>query len=732
MTTPDKPAGYISCDEFSLVCGLKYRASAYALSRALNGKTWRGHSLTVVAQHGRGGSSGLSYLVRLDSLPLDLRNRAEAMFGAASDDAPPVPALPAPATGTALAVATGAPLAFPLGSAGAAATARRWEWVMEIIRPALALPKGSRERAETIAELARHAFLTPNGDRRQFSVSTLRDWITRYEAKGLGGLERQGRADRGKARVMISRTWDTGVSFSDDVKTQIAQRLETYVKRVWKKAGGGKGKGSAKTGGGWNVCCRLATKELVKMTREGGLDLSDAKLLTLCDVPRSFVEQYRNYAILALKDNDAKAFFDTAAPRTRRTRVGMVPMELVVGDVHHLDIYLRRDDGSLYTPKIIAWYDIATNRLFYTLVFVAKGKGIRQEDVCRSYIEMTQHPEWGHPQALYLDNGGEYSKLGFVNDAMKLTQFAQCQNFRVAMVGDDPAVNDLVRRATSARHSMVVKAQPYNAPAKPIEGAFAVLEGGPLALIEGWVGGNRMKAKTKNVGREPTPFSGSEDEFRAQLATALDWYHTNAQTGSLKGKSPRETFAEAVNKGWMRTDIDLDTLHAVFATEDAREVMQGEFSYKNVTYRAHELLALQPGTKVTIRVPLVGDKSRIAVLDDEGRFLCIATPAPLFGFLDPEGAKDRGRRIKAQNKALRDMAAEVDDVDLVAEMGEAAALHPPAPIPESNGTIRLSAELEDIAQANRQLPASRAKARDEELDRRRAQAALLEQYARAG
>ncbi|WP_096701619.1 hypothetical protein [Magnetospirillum sp. 15-1] len=733
MTPSDQLSVFFTSGEFGHVAGLKARAAILALSRAHSGKTWRGHTLSVIAQRGRGGASGLSYLVRIDSLPPELRIRAEAMFGTVTDDDDSAPlALSAPATATSLTVQNQVSPCLPAISASTAAATREWEWKREIIHPAMILPKGSPGRGAMIKELSSRGFLVPGGGYRTFSESTLRGWLNGYEAKGIVGLCRKPRADRGEDRVVISRAWDDGVPFSAEAKVKIAAKLVTYVKSVWAAAGGGKGKGAAKGGGGWKICCRLATKELIKLTRAAGLDLPTAHLLALCEVPRGFVEPHRNYAIIALKDKDAKGFFDTAAPRTRRTRDGMVPMELVVGDVHHLDIYLRREDGSLFTPKIIAWCDIATNRIRATLHFVPKGKGIRQEDVISSFIEMTQDPAWGMPQALYLDNGGEYSKLGFVDDAMKLASLAQCQGFRLGNVTDDPEISALAKRAANARRKMVVNAQPYNAPAKPIEGLFAVLEGGAFAMVPGWIGGNRMTAKTKNVGREPTPFEGSEADFRQALATSLDYYETTAQGGSLKGKSPREAFTIAVNAGWMRTDVDPMALHAVFATRQPREVMQGEFTYKGTSYRAHELLKLLPGSKVTICVPHVGDRNRIPVLDEDGSFLCIAEQAPLYGFLDPAGAKDRGRRVRAQNKAITAMAREVDDLDLVAEMGEASALHLPAPIPESAGTIRLSDDMEAIAQATKQLPALRAEAQDPQYRERLARRATLERLAAAG
>lgn len=79
---------------------------------------------------------------------------------------------------------------------------------------------------------------------------------------------------------------------------------------------------------------------------------------------------------------------------------------------------------------------------------------------------------------------------------------------------------------------------------------------------------------------------------------------------------------------------------------------QGEFSYGNTLYRHDELVKLGAGVKVRVCIPVIGDKERLAVLDENGAFICIATPSPRSGFLDAGGAKERGRRKKVQTKAI--------------------------------------------------------------------------------
>lgn len=715
MNTDPLPSDYLSSQQFGALAGLKKRSAILALSNCHSGKTWRSYSLHVVAQSGRGGASGLSYLVRIDSLPSDLQRRAIDLFG--GDEGGISPPVPAPIAQSLPALIQAA----STQSVSAAAGSRRWQWISEFIRPAMVLPKGSPERGEMIRQLAQTSVLTPNGGRRRVSETTIRQWLAAYEARGLAGLERKDRADRGRKRVLISREWDSGFELSEEAKALIVEKLRRHVRSLW-----------AAGVPGWRNCARMATAKLVTFMREARPDLADATLLALCEVPRAFVEAERDYSIIATKDKDAKKHHDTAIPRVRRSREGLLPMALVVGDVHHTDILFQRPDGSVCTPKAIAWTDVATNRVFMTLVFLAPGEGVRQKHVTQSFINITQHPEWGMPQALYLDNGGEFSKLGFVDDAMKLADLAQTQGFRVGMLSDNPDASAAMGRLRDARRSMVIHAQPYNASAKTIEGIFAVLEGGAFAMLPGWIGGDRMKSKTQNVGRAPAPFPGSEDEFRAAIGTALDYYHTNPQSGALKGKSPREALAAAIDRGWKRIDVDRRALEAVFAKDVWRVVTQGEVTLDGVYYRADELLTVPSGSKVRLRVPIAGDNASIAVLDEDGKFLCLAQPSPTFSFFDPEGAKDKQSRGKVQTKAISVMRSDTVKVDLQAELAAAAALAPLGPAPQSGGMIRLSDELEAIAEATSRLPAPQENHRQEQRSTHLDQGALLNRLLKTG
>ena len=231
----------------------------------------------------------------------------------------------------------------------------------------------------------------------------------------MAGLVGKARGDRGEARTHIGRAWDAGVPFDDATKGRIAEATAERVRSLW----------AASTEIGWKQISRLAAGFLYDQTVAAGFDPGRRELKKLCRVPRRFVEAGRPWRAVAVYDKDRKRHFDVHMPRIRRTREGREPMEIVIGDVHPIDILMRRTDGSVFTPKLITWHDWATNRLFFYPVFLAKGKGVRQEHVAEAFMAMAADPLWGMAQTLYLDNGGEYNWAELVNDAMQL-------NFRCA------------------------------------------------------------------------------------------------------------------------------------------------------------------------------------------------------------------------------------------------------------------------------------------------------------
>ena len=654
------PGMWLSADGLANLSRVTRRAATKTLSRAHEGKTWRGHRLAVRRVRGPGGNSGWSYEVRVDSLPAELQAALRADLSLFAED-------------------TSAPA--EVDDPGDIA---RWRY--EVIEPALNHPAASCARGRAMVEASRMVRTYPSGRRGRVSVRTVRRWVSAYERSGLSGLKGKTRSDHGNRRVFIGRTWDAAVPFDEATKARIAEAVLDDVRSLW----------AANTECGWRWIARMATEELENQTLAAGFDFGARRLRAICALTRCFVEQGRTYRAVAIHDKDRKRWFDRHIPRVLRKRDGRKPMAIVVGDVHHVDVLLRRAGGSTFTPKLVAWHDWATNRLFLYPVFPRKGRLVRRADVIEAYIAMVRDPEWGVPEVLYLDNGGEYNWAELVDDAQRL-------NTEVRYLGDNNMVD-----ALTLRRSAIVKSLPYNAPAKAIEGLFGVLEGGVLSMLPGWIGGNRMKKKTANIGREPAVYPHSEDAFRRSLAVALAAYETHPQQGVLGGHSPREAFAAAVEGGWQRMDVDPDALRAVFAKTEPRVVNQGVFSVGGVKYTARVLQRLPAGTPIAVRVPLFNDKSQLPVLDRHGQFLCVAEPDRPYDALDPEGAREAARRYREARRGIEDLRSETHPVNLEARLERLVAREAPAPQPPSAGIIRLSDTLHDVGRALSQAPGERS------------------------
>ncbi len=361
-----------------------------------------------------GGRSGFRYEVLISSLPLDLQERLKASEKLAANSIEPV----------------------------AASSAER-DWWHLILLPALAHPKGSRERGAAIASILSRPLTDWTGRPTSPSERTLHRQIADFELHGIAGLAKWHGKYKGKAKVLISRAWDQLMPFDDATRQEIAHDLRSHIQGLYK------------AGTSFKLIDALAADWLAKRTaKEDFREITD-ELRQGCSVPRRFIEAESRFRKVAIFKRDRKAHED-ARPRVSRHRDGLNPMDVVFGDVHRLDIIMRRDDGTTAHPRAIAWLDAATNRLRMDLVLPPKGDDVRNADLIRSFINMTQDPTWGMPARLYIDNGSEYGFADFLDDALKLVTRGMLESVDYS--------------GNYQRDPSVTNARPYNAQATPIEG----------------------------------------------------------------------------------------------------------------------------------------------------------------------------------------------------------------------------------------------------------------------
>lgn len=648
---------FIGTQALAQIANLSKRAAEKALTRALQHPltTWRGAALVVRTVPGRGGRSGQRYEVRSDSLPVDLQERLKAIRSV------PERRL----------------------IHGEKAQAER-DWWYGVIEPALGLAKHSHERAAAIRAIGDREHMRPSGKRVKLSESTIRRKLEDYDLYGLAGLSRAGRSDDGRKRTIISRSWDTTMCGMPDAwRGATADRLKGYLKSLHK--------------------ANMAVSEiqlhasdiLATWTAQAGCGLDPEALKKACRLPFNVINapDVRRIRKVHEYKTDRKSYEDTKAPRVRGSYDGMLPMDLVTGDVHHVDIAVRREDGSEATPKLIAWFDVATNRLWVTVVLLRRGEGIRNEHVIASFIEMVE--AWGAPRALYLDNGSEYNWAPLVDDALKLVD-----REGMRLIGH-------IQRIGRESGSQVHNALPYNAPGKPgIEGTFGLMERYLFSAVKGWIGGDRLRKKTDNVGRPSKPYPHGFDALRDTLKAQVEFYEVKPQgeRSKLKGLSPRQATIKAVAAGWKPIAVDRDMFTMAFTARKTVRNWQGSLRVGGQTWTSPELQECLDDA-VSVAIPKYGMQwPRLPFFDRQDKLLGFVEPDSRFDRLDPAGAEESGQRRARKARAVRKLDRSTPDIDVLALRADYVAKQPPAPKPPAFAMLTASDEAREIATRVHQRP----------------------------
>lgn len=677
----DPAMSWLSTSELAGLAGIDENRVRRACRRCVEGDTWRRATLQVRRRDGK------AYEVFAPSLPPDLYEKwlaAQSNLPVPVQETAQLPALPEK---------PGIRLPEPEWIEEA-------KWKLALIEPALAHPPRSRARGDAVAEIAaiEHAKpAKPDGRAIRIGERTLSDWIRKYETSGLRGLVRQRRHDA--PRVFITREWDAACPLPKEAKAAIAEKITAHIKSLWRSGNPG-----------CNDTARLATSYLQSLCHEAGWG---GATLELCRISRHLVERYREYSLSHTARKDAKAFFDNHRPRIRRDHSRLLPLEQVVGDVHPIDVLVRREDGSTATPRFIAWYDVATHRLDGTLVLLDKNKGVTQADVWASFAEMVE--KWGLPTHLYLDNGSEYNgrprRYGEGTPSAVMAGFDQLTSLALAMLEfndaftayfqeDDPSA-EAPDSAVKLRRSGVTRAMPYNAPGKTgIEGAFAALET-IMAMGPGYIGGNRMKKRTPKLGKETPPWPDM-DSFSAHFRQCLNYFNGSDQIGNLDGKSPNQAFADAQQDGGWKA-IKVKRAALIYAMSETKRVTvrQGTVMVGQQRYKGDELIPLS-GQKIAIRYAKWAPEY-LAFWPDQSKPIALLERDVSFHPFDREGAREASRRNGVLRDFIKSLEAETEELDMVEVIARHTAAIGPAPATVFGPTLGLGHHVDALAETAKRL-----------------------------
>lgn len=644
---------WISTLQFSEISGLSERQARRTLVSSYSGGTWKDTALVVRYE-------GKALQVYAPSLPTELRDiwheRYQISAAVQKTNALTIPS----------------PDSYHRRIAEDYALER---WKLELLAPALQFSKSSRERGAALRDLASKEVTKPNGKAWKPSVSALAAWIKTLEESDSKALRRKPREEKAP-RVLISRAWDKACPLAIEKKTRIAEHMATHVKSLW-----------ANGAPGWRRIDQLASVELMEQCQaEGWQGVS----LAQCLPGRSFVEKFREFSLVALKEKNAKRFFDTQTPRIQRHRNGYKPGDIVIGDVHPMDV-AREIDGRMVHARLISWLDVATYDIFITVVILPPGRGIRQEDIAASFVDMVQ--AWGLPKQLRLDNGKEYKWDAMIRGFQTLAGLVSAfQAFHVSILGDGEAAEYIDPEQFAA----ISRARAYNAPAKQIEHVFAIIEYLFFSMMPGWIGGDRMNKRTQNVGQDPKAHLGTDDEFIRDIAICLDLYRNTPQKD---GSSPNDKRRKATNEGWEAVGVARGDLIFAFSETKKVKVRTGgillEYGEIKNWYRADFIIPLI-GLTVEIRHSKWA-REAIFCLDVDGKFKGV----PLvngFAQEDGQGAKEQARMNGLKLLQIRELKDQTESVNLLIEAARFNAAMPPAPeIPF--GMVIKTEQGEEIAAA---------------------------------
>lgn len=638
-----------------------------ACRQGLEGGLWRGVRLNVVLTAGNagGGKSGQRYEVLLSSLPTQLQEA----FNAASNPAalPMLPVAKATHRPSMLANPDYAPKALEQ---------------YNLIEPALQHPARSPARSAAIKAIAKRAGC---------SARTVERKIADFEKHGLSGLVRKAHTNAGERRVYVSQAFDTAyiaAGYDPALLPQFGDNFDLWCKSFWASRAADAGTPQVTT---------LALWEFRKHCEAKGVALPTAAY----EVSRERVERWRAYEKVNTMRTDAKRFADEL-PRIRRDSTALAPMEVVVIDVHHMNVPITRPDGTMAWPKIVGFMDAGTSRFFAHIVLCEARTSIRREHVIEGFIAMATAPEWGFPQTLYIDNGSENGALERIMPALQM-------------------VNNRAGRE-------IVKALPYNASAKPIEPLFARLNRYCFSALEGYAGDDRMKKKTQNVGKEVIPYQGPWEQFLEDCHGLLAFFHQKEMGGQWGGRSPNQVFQDKVDAGWRPIMPDPLALDAAFCEREDRTLSRGGLRIDGKVYTHSALLNLTKGTTVGVAIPWRKAEAPIAFLPDLG-------PVRLFedyqyAMRDPSGAIASGQRKSAHRRAVREMAREVLPADPVATLREIGAAAPKPQVPGRPHVLDQGSIVHELADAKE----CTAQAEQEELSEaaraKRHRALITEAYER--
>lgn len=405
-----------------------------------------------------GGNGGLSYRIPISALPTEAQIRYYEECGRAA------------------ASAEERQEAFDLGEytrqAGEAGVQTLLKRQQAVLRMIGLRESGTRELTQAFEETAA-AF--------GMSAQTLRRLEKRYQEKGLAGLVRSGRSDKGESRTMCRearrRIYELYLDANKLKANTILDMIASDARQMGPDA------------------CRSCpynpeSREYAAIQRS---DL--AEYYPACDEVGNGIQPPNNRhavnrVIAGINPADAtyarygrkawEAGFMTKAIRKKPDAVN----EGWFGDHHQFDVFVLDERGKAVRPWLTAWYDIGSGMLVGWCISLNPNSGTITEALARAIAKKPGSAVYGAPNWIYIDNGKDYRSKRFEGNM-------EDEYWRRR---DPEMMQDMYLRLTGASVMQalgikVVHAKAYHGWAKPVERFFRTLEERYCRQLRGYCGG---------------------------------------------------------------------------------------------------------------------------------------------------------------------------------------------------------------------------------------------------
>ncbi|MGB3378024.1 MAG: hypothetical protein WBA55_04570, partial [Allopontixanthobacter sediminis] len=399
------------------------------------------------------------------------------------------------------------------------------------------------------------------------SIRTIQRWVSSFEAAegSVSSFARAQQSNAGRRRVWVSRIFDR-VYLADERRDPallpaLQAKVDQLIRAAWS---------SPAQRAGWRQVGREVVTAFARHLIQVGISMPEGALT----LSQRRIRESRYFRIVDIRAHDRKTY-DDQRPRIRRANDRFLPMQQIVMDVKVVDCALTRDDGTVAWPRMIAFMDMGTQRVFRRFFLLKASEAIRQEHVATVFVEMISDPLWGFPQQLYRDNGSEFFILDMIRSALDQLQDQKART--------------------------IINARPYSAASKPVESRFATLDRFVFSQMQGWTGGDRMRKKTAHLGRPPVPYPGTFGEFINEADERICVFeNTPIGGGPFAGKTAPLLLAEHVARGWRPLLIPAERVDAAFCTHETRRVSRGNLKIAGATYRHPNLVT---GQTVNVALP---------------------------------------------------------------------------------------------------------------------------------